>query len=93
MDPQLLDYYSQELLYMSGLAAEFARAHPKIARRLGMQAGEIEDAYVSRLVESASLVNARMQRKLADEFPQLFQPLLADARHWRSPLLPRWQGR
>jgi type VI secretion system protein ImpG len=79
MDPQLLDYYSQELLYMRGLAAEFARAHPKIARRLGMQAGEIEDAYVSRLVESASLVNARMQRKLADEFPQLFQPLLACA--------------
>ena len=36
MDPQLLNYYNQELIYMRELATEFAQAHPKIARRLGI---------------------------------------------------------
>ncbi|HEX7932573.1 MAG TPA: type VI secretion system baseplate subunit TssF, partial [Paraburkholderia sp.] len=35
-DPQLLDYYTSELLYMRALALEFAEQHPKIAARLGM---------------------------------------------------------
>ncbi|MET5020878.1 type VI secretion system baseplate subunit TssF, partial [Burkholderia pseudomallei] len=29
VDPQLLDYYNQDLIYMRELGAEFARAHPK----------------------------------------------------------------
>jgi type VI secretion system protein ImpG len=36
MDPRLLDYYNQELIYMREFAGEFAQAHPKIARRIRM---------------------------------------------------------
>lgn len=77
MHPRLLDDYTRELRYMRALASEFADAHPKIARRLGMQSGEIADPYVQRLIESASFINARTQAKLDDEFPQLTQALLA----------------
>lgn len=76
MDPRLLDYYNQELIYMRELAAEFAQAHPKIARRLGMQAGEVADPYVERLIESFSFMAARMQIKLDAEFPRFTERLL-----------------
>lgn len=76
MDPRLLDYYNQELIYMRELATEFAQAHPKIARRLGMQAGEVADPYVERLIESFCFMAARMQIKLDAEFPRFTGRLL-----------------
>jgi type VI secretion system protein ImpG len=36
MDPDLLDYYQQELRYIQELFQEFAGQHPKIARRQEM---------------------------------------------------------
>jgi type VI secretion system protein ImpG len=76
MDPRLVDYYNQELIYMRELAGEFAQAHPKIARRLGMQAGEVADPYVERLIESFCFMSARMQIKLDAEFPRFTGRLL-----------------
>ncbi|MCI0151592.1 type VI secretion system baseplate subunit TssF [Paraburkholderia sediminicola] len=76
MDPRLLDYYNQELICMRELATEFAQAHPKIARRVGMQAGEVGDPYVERLIESFSFMAARMQIKLDAEFPRFTGRLL-----------------
>ena len=76
MDPQLLDYYNKELVYMREAAGEFASAHPKIARRLGMHGIEIDDPYVERLIESFSFMSARMQIKLDAEFPRFTQRLL-----------------
>ena len=76
MDPRLLEYYTHELLYMRALALEFAEQHPKIAARLGLQAGEIGDPYVERLVQASSFVNARPQMRLDAAFPELMQPML-----------------
>jgi type VI secretion system protein ImpG len=76
MDPQLLDYYNKELVYMREMAGEFAASHPKIARRLGMHGVEIADPYVERLIESFSFLSARMQIKLDAEFPRFTQRLL-----------------
>jgi type VI secretion system protein ImpG len=76
MVPRLLQYYTDELLYMRELAREFAQQHPKIARRLGMQADEIGDPYVERLIQSASFSFAGMQMRIDEAFPQLMQPLL-----------------
>ncbi len=72
----LLPYYNEELLYLRELAAEFGQAHPKIARRLGMQAGEIGDVYVQRLIEAFSFMAARMRLKLDAAFPDFTRPLL-----------------
>ena len=76
MDPRLLDYYNRELIYMRDAAGEFAAAHPKVARRLGMRADEIEDPYVERLIESFSFMSARLQLKLDAEFPRFTERLL-----------------
>lgn len=76
MNPHLLDAYNRELLYFKELMEEFAQAHPKIARRLGMHAGEIADPFVERLVQAASFSTARLQLKLDAEFPLLTSRLL-----------------
>ncbi|WP_302182791.1 type VI secretion system baseplate subunit TssF [Burkholderia multivorans] len=76
MNPHLLDAYSRELLYFKELVEEFAQAHPKIARRLGLHAGEIADPFVERLVQAASFTTARLQLKLDAAFPLLSSRLL-----------------
>jgi type VI secretion system protein ImpG len=76
MDPQLLDYYNKELVYMRETACEFAASHPKIARRLGMKGIEVADPYVERLIEAFSFMSARMQIKLDAEYPRFTQRLL-----------------
>ena len=77
MDPFFLEAYREQLAYMRELAGEFAKQHPKIGRRLGMQVeGDIGDPYVERLLESFSFVAARMQLQIESAFPQFTQPLL-----------------
>ncbi|WP_159838666.1 type VI secretion system baseplate subunit TssF, partial [Burkholderia sp. 8Y] len=76
MDPKLLDAYNQQLLFMRESMGEFAQLRPKIAQRLGLQAGEVADPYVERLIESFCLTAARMQLKVDAEFPRFTQRLL-----------------
>jgi len=76
MDPQLLDYFNRELAYLREAGSEFAAAHPKIARRLGMHGTEVDDPYVERLIESFGFMSARVQIKLDAEFPRFTERLL-----------------
>jgi len=76
MDEDLLRFYDQELSQLRRAGAEFSRAHPKIAGRLRLGADQIEDPHVSRLIESVAFLNARVRRKLDDEFPELTDALL-----------------
>ncbi|SUD93074.1 Uncharacterized protein conserved in bacteria [Ralstonia mannitolilytica] len=76
MDPQLLDYYNRELVYLRELASEFASQHPKVAKRLGMHGHEVADPYVERLIEAFCFLSARTQIKLDAEFPRFTQRLL-----------------
>lgn len=76
MADELLPYYEKELAYIRQLGAEFSKEHPKIAGRLGVNAEVIEDPHVSRLIESFSYLNARIQHKLDDDFPELSDALL-----------------
>jgi type VI secretion system protein ImpG len=76
MDPRLLEYYNTELRYLRESGAEFASAYPRIAARLGMDALEVADPYVERLIESFAFLAARIQLKLDARHPQFTQHLL-----------------
>lgn len=76
MDPLLLEYYNNELIFLREMGRVFAEEHPKIAKRLGMHELETKDPYVERLLESFSFMSARMQIKLDAEFPKFTQRLL-----------------
>src|SRR5580698_9698571 len=71
MDPELSEYYQQELHYIHALFQEFAKEHPKVARRLGAHAGEVVDPYVERLLQSFALTAARSQMRI-DRMPDAF---------------------
>ena len=76
MDPRLLHYYNQELLYLRELGSEFAEEFPKVAARLGMSGIEVADPYVERLLEGVGFLAARVQLKLDAELPRFTQSLI-----------------
>lgn len=76
MSDDLLPYYNRELAYIRRLAAGFADAHPKIARRLRLSADAVEDPHVARLIEAFAYLTARIRLKLDDDFPELTEALL-----------------
>lgn len=84
MADELLSYYEKELAFIRQMGAEFSTEHPKIAGRLGISTETIEDPHVSRLIESFAYLNARIQHKLDDDFPELSDALL-------SVLFPHYQ--
>jgi type VI secretion system protein ImpG len=87
MDDELLGAYDKELSWLRRAGVDFARSHPKIASRLRLGPDQIEDPHVSRLVESVAFLNARVRRKLDDEFPELTDALLGVlAPHFLAPV-------
>ncbi len=77
MSDELLDYYNRELAFVRRMGAEFAEAYPKIAGRLRLAADTAEDPHVERLIEAFALLNARIRRKLDDDFPEISDSLLS----------------
>ncbi len=71
------------------MAAEFAREHPKIAGRLGVDPSGHEvcpDPFVERLMEGFAYLTARIQTKFDAEFPRLTQALLESVfPHYLAP--------
>jgi type VI secretion system protein ImpG len=76
MDPRLLRHYAEELGHLREVGAEFARDHPKIAARLGLEGVEVADPYVERLLEGFAFMAARVQLQIEAEQPRLVAQLL-----------------
>lgn len=76
MDKRLLNYYERELTHLRESASEFAKSHPRIAGRLGIDPTICSDPYVERLLEGFAFLTARVQVKLDAEFPRLTSHLL-----------------
>lgn len=76
MTPEILRLYNEELSYLREMGGEFAATYPKIAGRLGLEAGEASDPHVERLLEGVAFLSARVQAKLRARFPDFTQSLL-----------------
>jgi len=76
VDPRLLNLYEQELRYFRESSSEFAHAYPKIARRLGIEAQEVADPYVERLIEATAFLAARVALKVDAGYPRFTGHLL-----------------
>lgn len=76
MDTRLLRHYETELAFLREMGAEFAKAYPKIASRLGMDGLEILDPYVERLLEGTAFLTARVQLELEMQYPAFTHHLL-----------------
>ncbi|WKN21917.1 type VI secretion system baseplate subunit TssF [Azotobacter vinelandii] len=76
IDEVLLDYYQRELTWLRHAGAIFAERYPKVARRLELSPGECPDPHVERLLEGFSLLAARLQRRLDDDYAEFSDALL-----------------
>lgn len=76
MSDKLLSHYDKELAFIQQSAAEFAQRHPGAAGRLQLTADTVDDPLVGRLFSGVAYLNARIQQKLDDEFPELTDAFL-----------------
>jgi type VI secretion system protein ImpG len=87
MIDHLFPYYERELRYVNLLAQEFARNHPQVAHRLGLEITGSSDPYVQRLLETFALLAGRAHAKIDDEFPEVTDALLAQLYpHFLAPI-------
>jgi type VI secretion system protein ImpG len=86
VDPRLLQYYNEELAYLREGAREFGEEHEAAAQQLGLKTPNDPDPYVERLLEGVAFLGARVQLKLADQFPEFTQHLLSAVQpHYLAP--------
>ncbi|MFM0137287.1 type VI secretion system baseplate subunit TssF [Caballeronia grimmiae] len=64
MDPEIREYYQRESHYIIESFGVFAHTYPKIAGRLGAQAGDVRDCYAMRLLQGFAFVAARSQMRI-----------------------------
>ncbi|WP_226665390.1 type VI secretion system baseplate subunit TssF [Microbulbifer aggregans] len=76
MSEKLIDLYERELAFVQQTAADFARMHPAAASRLQLDADTVDDPLVGRLLSGVAYMNARVQQKLNDDFPELTDAML-----------------
>jgi type VI secretion system protein ImpG len=76
VDPRLLRAYNEELAYLREAGREFGEEHEVIAGYLGLKTPNNPDPYVERLMEGVAFLAARVNLKIADQFPDFTQHLL-----------------
>ncbi len=72
---QLLPYYESELAYLRRSLREFAERYPRIAGRLLISGEVCEDPHTERMIESFAFLNARIARRLDDDYPEFTEAL------------------
>ena len=77
MSDTLYRYYEDELASFQQESREFAERYPSAAGRLQIDQGQTADPHVERLIQSFSFLNARIRKKLDDDFPELTDALLS----------------
>lgn len=72
----LLPYFEHELSLFNKQSKEFAKKYPKIANRLLMGHDTVDDPHIERLIQSFSLISARINKKLDDSYADFTESLL-----------------
>lgn len=75
MIEDLLPYYEKQLQEFGQQSRVFAEKYPKIAQRLSLNQEQIDDPHIERLIQSFSLIAARMDKKLADSYDMFTKSL------------------
>lgn len=75
LHPRFLAFYERELQHLRAMGMEFARTHPEIAGRLGLEPTECVDPHVERMIEGFAFMAARVQLKLDAQFSRLTENL------------------
>lgn len=72
---ELLPYYERELSFLRRYSREFSERYPKIAGGLLMSGEVCEDPHIERMIQSYALLNARVSKRLDDDYPEFTEAL------------------
>ena len=72
---QLLPYYESELAWMRRSLREFAERYPRVAGRMLISGEVCEDPHTERMIESFAFLNARIAKRLDDDYPEFTEAL------------------
>ena len=87
MNNNFLNYFHDELNYLKESGDKFSKAYPKIAQHLKLNTQGSDDPQVALLLESFAFMNARIQEKLNDGFPELSESILNIMYpHYQAPI-------
>jgi type VI secretion system protein ImpG len=81
----LIDHYQRELAGLRDLMASYAESHPELS---SMISGHVSDPSIERLLEGVAFLNANLQLKLADDFPEIIHPLVEAFQPWHMRAIP-----
>ncbi|BFM12108.1 type VI secretion system baseplate subunit TssF [Simiduia litorea] len=76
MSDELLLQYERELAFINQTSGEFAKKYPSTASRLQLSSDTVDDPLVGKLLSGFAYLNARVQQKLNDDFPELTDAML-----------------
>lgn len=76
MSDELLLQFEKELAFINQSAGSFAQKHPAAASRLQLSKDTVDDPLVGKLLSGFAYLNARVQQKLNDDFPELTDAIL-----------------
>jgi len=71
----MLPYYESELAFLRRDLRDFAERYPRIAGRLLISGEVCEDPHTERMIEAFALLNARIARRLDDDYPEFTEAL------------------
>jgi type VI secretion system protein ImpG len=72
----LLPYFERELGFLKRSCREFAERFPKLAGNLQLLAEAGDDPHIERLIQATALLNARIAKRLDDDYPEFTEALL-----------------
>ncbi|MGN6648850.1 type VI secretion system baseplate subunit TssF [Trinickia sp.] len=72
---ELLPYYERELSFLRRYSEDFAQRYPKIAGRLLPVAEQSDDPYIEQMIHAIALFDARIRKKLDDDYPNSVEAL------------------
>lgn len=77
MSDTLYRYYEEELTAFRQRGREFSESFPAAAGQLHLDRSQNADPHVERLIQSFAFLNARIRKKLDDDYPELTDALLS----------------
>lgn len=77
MSETLYRYYEEELVGFRNDSRDFSERFPATAGQLRVDRGRSSDPHVERLIEAFAFLNARVRKKLDDDFPELTDGMLS----------------
>lgn len=87
MDRELLKFYDRELNILYDQGEEFSQQYPGKAKLLGLLLREHTDPLVTGLLQGVAFLAARVQLKLAHEFPEFTSQLIEQlVPHYLAPI-------